>query len=226
MMDKKKITVVIPAKNEAGGIFGLLEKIKVHCDEMLVVDGHSTDSTRELSAKAGARVLLDNGKGKGDGVRLAIKEAEGDIIVFIDADGSHDPDDIPKIIAPILNNGMDMVIGSRNKGGSDEYKMDLENLIRLIGSYFATTCVNYRWGADLTDIQNGFRAARAEVLRSLDLNANDFDIEEEMVMKALKKKHRIAEVSSHEYQRKWGQSKLRTSKAWRFLLRLFWEMIF
>ena len=61
------------SKNEAGGIFGLLEKIKVHCDEMLVVDGHSTDSTRELSAKASAKVILDNRKGKGHAVRLAIK---------------------------------------------------------------------------------------------------------------------------------------------------------
>lgn len=226
MADRKKITVVIPAKNEAEGIAGLLKKIKPHCDEMLVVDGHSTDDTRELAEKAGARVILDNKKGKGGGLRIGIKEARGDIIVFIDADGSHDPDDIPKLVAPIINDGLDMVIGSRNQGGSDEFKMDFENLIRQVGSDLATTAVNYRWGVDLTDIQNGFRAAKTEMLRDLHLTANDFDIEEEMVMKALKKKYKISEIASHESARKWGSSKLSTLKAWKFLVRLVREMIF
>ena len=226
MTNKKKITVVIPTKNEGGGIAGLLEKIKPHCDEMLVVDGHSTDDTRELAEKAGARVVLDNKKGKGDGIRVGISQAEGDIIVFIDADGSHDPDDIPKLVAPIISDGPDMVIGSRNKGGSDEFKMDVENLIRQVGSDLATTAVNYRWHSDLTDIQNGFRAATREMLRDLDMNAVDFDIEEEMVMKALKKKYRVDEVASHEYERKWGKSKLATSKGWKFILRLIREMLF
>jgi hypothetical protein len=78
---------------------------------------------------------------------------------------------------------------------------------------------------DLTDIQNGFRAIRKEVASKLGLEADDFDIEEEMVIKALKKGYRVSEVPSHEYERKWGKSKLSTWKGWKFVWRLFVELI-
>ena len=221
----QRVSVVIPAINEERSIAEIIEGCKKVADEVLVVDGHSRDRTREISKKLGVKVVLDNKKGKGDGIRVGIREAKYEIIVFIDADGSHDPADIPDLVKPILEGNSDMVIGSRAKGGSDEFKMNIENLIRQVGSDFAATIVNYRWKADLTDIQNGFRALKTSVARDLNLKANDFDIEEEMVMKTLRKKYIISEIKSHEYVRQWGVSKLKTSKAWKFIYRILIEVI-
>jgi len=202
----------------------VIRQVRAYGDEVLVVDGHSTDMTRDIARREGARVVLDGGQGKGDGIRTAIRHARGDIVVFIDADGSHEPCDIPKLTAPIKANRADLVIGSRTKGGSDEFKMDVDNLIRQVGSDIAATLINYRWRVNLTDIQNGFRAIRRDVARRLHLCANDFDVEEEMVMKCLKRGYRVVEVPSHEYVRQWGRSKLPTSKGWKFVWRLMVDL--
>ena len=89
------VTVVIPTKNEEGLIAEIIEAARPHAAEILVVDGHSTDRTREIASAKGARVVLDGGRGKGEALRRSFVEARHDILVFIDADGSHDPKDIP-----------------------------------------------------------------------------------------------------------------------------------
>jgi len=220
-----KVTAVIPAKNEEEGIEKIIKNVSRFVDEVLVVDGHSKDKTRQIAKECGAKVVLDGGKGKGDGIRTGVRKAKGDIIVFIDADGSHNPKDIPKLIKPIKNGEADLVVASRAKGGSDEVRLDLDGLFRQIGSEIAAILVNFRWRANLTDIQNGFRAIRKKTALALKLESDGFEIEEEMIMKCLKRGVRIMEVAGHEYQRKWGVSKLPTIQAWRFLLRLFKELL-
>ena len=220
------ISLVIPAKNEEGGIAELIDLSKNLVNEIIVVDGHSKDRTRELALSRGAKVVLDNKKGKGDAYKVGIKHATGDIIVFIDADGSHDPRQIPAIIEPLIKDESDFVIGSRYKGGSDEWKGDIDTYLRSVGGGFLVLAINYIWKSNLTECLNGFRAIKRAPALSLDLKANDFDIEQHMIVQCLKKKLRVKEVASHEYERKWGMSKLPTyKKAYLFFWRLFLDII-
>ncbi len=103
-----KVTVVIPTKNEEHNLLEVIERVRPYADEILVVDGHSTDRTREVAEAAGVRVILDNKKGKGAALRHVINFVETEITVFIDADGSHDPEDIPKLTYPLLKGEADM----------------------------------------------------------------------------------------------------------------------
>lgn len=212
------ISIVIPTKNEEKTIGEIIEKCKPYGNEILVVDGHSQDKTREIAKKLGAKVILDNKKGKGDGLRCAIKEVKGDIIVFIDADGSHNPKDIPKLIEPILKGKADLVVGSRMRGGSDELHGDFNKFLRMVGSDIITLGINYRFGVRLTDTQNGFRAIRTKVAREINLKENITTIEQEMIIKTLKRGYRITEVPTHEYSRKYGESTIKLQKvAFRYI---------
>jgi dolichol-phosphate mannosyltransferase len=211
---KDKITIIIPTKNEARGIKDIIIKCSKYSDEIVVIDGHSEDKTREIAESLGAKVYLDNKKGKGAGVRLGIKKASKEIVVFIDADYSHDADDIPRLVRPILDDEADHVSGSRMKGGSDELHGDLQKFMRMIGSDIITLGINYRFGVRLSDTQNGFRAIKREVALSLNLKENITTIEQEMVIKTLKKGYRMAEVPTHEYKRKYGDSSIILRKVW------------
>jgi glycosyltransferase involved in cell wall biosynthesis len=209
-----RVTVVVPTKNEEGLIGEIVDSVRPYADEVLVIDGHSTDRTRDLAVAHGARVELDGGKGKGEALRRSLEVATGEIVVFIDADGSHDPKDIPALVGPITADKADMVIGSRGKGGSDELHGTLEQFIRYSGSQIIMLAINYRFGSRLTDSQNGFRAIRRDVGRKLGLKSNLTTIEQEMLMRALKLGYRVDEVPTHEFERRWGTSKVRVWKLW------------
>lgn len=213
-VDRPSVTIIIPVKDEEESLRQVLEGVKPYGDEILVVDGHSQDRSQEIAQALGARVILDNGKGKGDALRVGIRQARGDTLVFIDADGSHDPADIPSILAPLLRNEADHVSGSRMLGGSDELHSTLYEFIRLMGNQIVTLGINYRFNVRLTDCQNGFRAIRTEVARQLDLQENIATIEQEMIIKTIKKGYRLVEVPTHEYRRKGGRSKVRLRKVW------------
>ncbi len=205
-MAKKRVSVIICAKNEFLTLAEVIKKVKRYADEILVIDGHSRDGSRQIAKDLGCKVFLDNGKGKGAAIRLGISKAQSDILVFIDADGSHEPKDIPKLIKPIKDEGVGLVVASRGRGGSDELHGDFEKLLRLIGSTIITLVINQRFGVELTDSQNGFRAIRKKVARNLDLEENITTAEQEMIMKVLKKGYKTAEIPSHEYARKTGES--------------------
>lgn len=222
-----KVSVVIPAKNEAPTIRDIIKGVKKYAFEVLVIDGNSKDDTAKIAEDEGTTVYRDTGKGKGLALRLGIEKARGDIIVFIDADGSHDPEDIPKLIAPIYpNDEADLVIGSRGRGGSDELQGDVDMCMRHIGGEIINLLIDLRWKAGITDAQNGFRAIKASLAKSLDLKERITTIEQEMLMKVLKKGFRVSEVATHEYARKYGTSVIDLRKAWfRYLYCLFKNLI-
>jgi glycosyltransferase involved in cell wall biosynthesis len=221
-MEKQKVTVAIPAYNEERTIKEIVEGVTPHCDEILVILAKkSKDKTRELVEEMGVNYIVDNGKGKGDALRCAINHLTEGIIVFIDCDGSHDPNDIPKLTTPLQEDKADMVVGSRMLGGSDELHGNLSNFMRNTGAGLIQLVINYRFKVHLTDCEDGFRALKVSMAQNLNLNAKDFDIEQEMVLKALKKKYRIKEVPTHEYERKHGASNINLYKiGWKFIWRL------
>lgn len=222
-----KVTAVILAKEEETTIADIVRRARPHADRLIVVDGMSRDNTRAEAEKAGAEVVSDHGLGKGDGYRVGIEMApkEG-AIVFLDADGSHDPGDIPILVKPIADGTADIVVASRWRAGSDDIDASFSSLVRNVGGNFLTVLISKRYGATVTDALNGYRAIRADRAHELDLKANDFDIEHEMIIKALKKGWRIVEVPSHEYARAGGKSKLPTYRKfylflWRFMINMF-----
>jgi dolichol-phosphate mannosyltransferase len=202
----ENVTVVIPAKNEAPTIGAVVGACRRHGSRVLVVDGHSVDGTREAASAAGAEVVLDRGRGKGDALRVAAGAVGTDITVFIDADGSHDPDDIPRLLAPILAGEADHVSGSRLMGGSSELHGGFDEFLRLTGSSFITACINWRFGVVLSESQNGLRAIRTSVLQALDLREDLTTIEQEMVIKTLLMGFTMGEVATHEHKRRHGVS--------------------
>jgi len=206
------VTVVIPALNESLTIVDIITKTRPYTSDILVVDGRSPDGTAELARSMGARIVLDHGKGKGKAIRSVIPHLDREITVFIDADGSHDPDDIPALVRPIMERRADHVSGSRLIGGSSELHGGFEECFRLMGSSLITACINRRFHVTLSESQNGFRAIRTAVLRDLGLRENITTIEQEMIIKTLKKGYRMAEVPSHEHKRKAGYSKISIRK--------------
>jgi dolichol-phosphate mannosyltransferase len=207
-----KISVVIPTLNEEATVGDIIKGCMPHADEIILVDGHSRDKTREIANKLGIKVILDHKKGKGEAIRTAVSHVSGDIIVFIDADGSHTPEDIPKLIEPILRNEADHVSASRLIGGSSELHGGFDECFRLMGSSFITACINWKFNVRLSESQNGFRAIRTDVIRQLDLRENITTIEQEMIIKTLKKGFRMAEIPSHEHKRAAGYSKISLRK--------------
>jgi len=201
-------SIVVPARNEEATLGEVLYSLRGLSDDLIVVDGHSTDRTVAIAHEYNAKVVLDNGKGKGDAVRVGLAVAGHPVTVFIDADGSHDPKDIPKLVLPILADEADLVMGSRMLGGSDELFGTISEVIRLLGSLVISLSINYRYGKRLTDYQNGFRAIRTEVGRSIGLTSNITTIEQEMAMKCLRYGYRVTERPTHEYGRRGGVSKI------------------
>ncbi len=208
------ICVVIPTLNEAATIGEVVKSARPFCDQVLVIDGASTDGTIEIARAAGARVEVFAPRGKGRALRHALQIVTQPITVFIDADGSHDANDIPALVAALRENRSDMVVGSRWAGGSDELHGDMNKWLRRNGSLLLTTLVNLRFGANLSDIQNGFRAVDTRLARAIGLREDGFTIEQEMVMKFLAGNFRVINVPSHEYARQGGRAKLDLGQVW------------
>lgn len=212
-----KVSVVIPAVNEAENITWVLERVPDFVHDVVLVDGMSVDGTvaRATSVYPTLRVIPEDRRGKGRALRAGFAAALGDYIVMLDADGSMDPAEIGNYLDPLLH-GYDFVKGSRCMlgGGSN----DLTH-VRRAGNWALTMWVNLLFGARFSDLCYGFSAFRRDCLPSLDLQSDGFEIETEMTIRAVKADLRIAEVPSLELCRRHGQSNLRTFRDGQRVLR-------
>ena len=200
-----KVSVIIPTLNEVGSIEGVLGEIpKDVVDEILVVDGHSTDGTPELVRKLGYNVITQEGRGYGLAVSIGIKHAKGDVIVLMDGDGSYEPHDIPALLQ-CLEEGYDVALGSRYMAGSGS---EDDTVVRYIGNKLLTFLLNAIHGVGISDSLFLYVAARREIFQSLDLRSSNFEYCVEFPIKAHRAGFKFAEVPSIERKRTAGQSKV------------------
>lgn len=202
------VTLVIPTKNEAANISWVLEQVPACVDEIILVDGHSRDATlvTALFCRSDVRVVVQEGAGKGDALRVGFQAATGDVIVMIDADGSMSPQEIPRFLY-FLSNGYDFVKGSRFMGGGGS--LDITWLRRL-GNRGLLLLTNRLYNTHLTDLCYGFCAFHRRYLDFFDLTTPGFEIETQLTICALRAGLRVAEVPSLEMPRRAGRSNLRT----------------
>ena len=207
MVDPRpRVSLVVCTLNEAGNVGDVLRRVPPVVDEILVVDGHSTDGTvREaLAADPRVRVAFQEGRGKGDALRKGFRLARGDVVVQMDADGSMDPGEIPAFMAAI-EAGADVAKGSRYLpgGGSDDLTP-----IRAFGNGWMCALGNLLHGARFTDLCYGFLAFRKRALDSIRIRSNGFDVEAEVALKLFRAGYRVVEVPSFEHDRVHGHSHL------------------
>jgi dolichol-phosphate mannosyltransferase len=147
-------------------------------------------------------------------------------VVFLDADGSHDPADIPALVAPVIAHRAEVCVGSRFSGGTDELSVTVGQLIRTIGNIAMNIAINTRYGVALTDTLNGFRAVRRAVVLEVQLVENRHTIEQEMVMKVLGHGYRVVNRPTHEYSRLFGTSHIAVWREWPSFVRCVLVNIF
>lgn len=221
---KATISLIIPAKNEAKNLPHVLPFIPQDVDEVILVDGKSTDGTVEVarSLRPDIRVVTQTGKGKGNALRAGFAAARGDIIVMIDADGSTDPREMPVFVSTLMA-GADFVKGSRFMQGGGS--ADITSL-RKFGNWGLTTLVKLMYGGNFTDLAYGYAAFWRRILPPLELDGEGFEIETMMNVRALRSGVRVAEVPSFEAERIHGQSNLNTFRdGWRVLKTIMREWV-
>ncbi len=204
-LDYPRITAIVCALNEADNLPHVLPKIPSFVDEILLIDGHSTDHTVEVAKKLcpEIRILQQPGQGKGEAMKFGVRHATGDIIVTLDADGSNDPEILINFVHPLAN-GADFVKGSRFLGNRP-MQMPLR---RRFGNWLLVAIANKLHGTDFTDLCCGYNAFRNDFLDRIILRDGEFDYEPALILKAKKAGLRIAEVPCLDMGRINGTSKL------------------
>jgi glycosyltransferase involved in cell wall biosynthesis len=208
--DRPRVSVVIPTLNEEANIAWVLERLPDFIAEVVLVDGRSVDRTVEVAraVRPDIRVVLETEPGKGAALRAGFAAASGDYIVMIDADGSMDPGEIARFV-DALEQGCDFVKGSRFATGGGTADM---SRVRQLGNAALRGAVNLLYRTNFTDLCYGFIGFRRDRLDYLRLDSSGFEIETEMVARAVVASLRIGEVPSFEAERRSGESNL---IAWR-----------
>lgn len=202
------IKVIIPAFNEADSISKVIKELPSSVSEIIVVNNNSTDTTVLNAENAGATVLSENRKGYGyaclKGLDYVAKQSKSpDIIVFIDGDYSDYPEELEKVVAPIIEKDIDFVVGARTKNLREEGSMTPQ---QVFGNWLATFLMRLFFGAKFTDL-GPFRAIKYEKLKELEMEDKTYGWTVEMQLKVLRKKMTYIEVPVR-YKKRIGVSKV------------------
>ncbi|HMK94477.1 MAG TPA: glycosyltransferase family 2 protein [Candidatus Limnocylindrales bacterium] len=206
---EKLLSIIIPVFNEESTIGNVIDRVKAAADqtglknEVIVVDDFSNDSSLEKAEGHGARLYaLKMHLGKGYALRVGFAKAKGDIVVTIDSDGSHQPEELPELLLPILKNRADLVIGSRYLN----HKKVATKQLNAFGVEVFNSLIDFLAHVAITDSQSGYRAMARKILRSQTTISRGYEIESEMLVKAAKRRFRIVEVPISFEQRTYGRS--------------------
>jgi glycosyltransferase involved in cell wall biosynthesis len=216
--------VVVPALNEAESLQRVLPSLPDGIHEVILVDGHSTDRTVAVAKEIlpNVTVVTQNGRGKGNAVRTGFRDATGDIIIMLDSDGSADPGEIPFFVGALLA-GADLAKGTRfaQGGGSADISP-----LRSLGNWGFTWLTRVLFRSRCTDLCYGYNAFWRDILPLLELDADGFEIETQLNLRALRTGLRVVEVPSFEAPRLFGQSHLTVwVDGWRVLRTLIRERL-
>lgn len=209
-----KLSIIIPAYNEKNNILDVISKVKNAPlenveKEIIVVDDASKDGTINILKKINdisIKMLFHHeNQGKGGAIRTGLKHATGEIILIQDADLEYNPAEYKKLLNPILKGKAKVVYGSR----LDAIKKNLKNMYKLhyFGNRFLTFITNILYGANITDMETGYKVFSKEVLKKINLRAKRFDFEPEITAKILKNGYQIKEVQISFAGRKFSEGK-------------------
>ena len=216
-MQPDKVSIIIPAKNEAVGLDKLIPEIqaKAVADEILIVDDGSTDNTAEIAARYGIRIISHPySMGNGAAIKTGARNASGDVLIFMDGDGQHSPDYLPQLLEK-LEQGYDMVVGARDRKSQ-------ASLGRLAGNSIYNILASYMTGQKILDLTSGFRAVHADKFRKyLDLLPNGFSYPTTITMAFFRSGHAVAYLPINAPRRE-GKSHISPMKdSIRFIMVIF-----
>ena len=187
-----RTVAIIPAYNEEDALADVIAKTSQYVDEVIIVDDGSSDGTAEVAIASGAKLISHSTNlGKGEALKSGFKAIDDDsIVVTIDGDGQHNPDEIPNILRPIIEDGADLVNGSRYMNGPEENTP----AYRRVGQKVLDIATNISAGTKVTDSQSGFRAFSPRTKGVFRFKDTGFGIESEMLVDAAEAGLKIVEV--------------------------------
>jgi glycosyltransferase involved in cell wall biosynthesis len=203
------LSIIVPVYNEQSTIGNIIERTKEAMrqigikNEIIVVDDRSFDKSLEIAKHHNIRLYtLKEHLGKGYALRAGFFQAKGNIIVTIDSDGSHKPEELYEVLAPILKDQADLVIGSRYLN----HKKVAARKLNAFGVKLFNRFIELLTGVAITDSQSGYRAMKRQILNGQKLKSGGYEIESEMLVKTAKGKFRVTEVAISFQQRTYGRS--------------------
>jgi len=206
------VSVVIPVFNEEVTVGNVVTRTKKTLEqlgvsyEILVVDDGSIDKSAHIAQELKAHVLKEAHQGKGFALRSGFRQAKGELVVTLDADGSHKPEEIPLVLRHLRENKADFVVGSRFFN-SEANQTKIPKINRA-GNKMFNDLIGHLTGVQISDSQSGFRAIRSSLIKRMKLGSHGYEVESEMLVKALRMGARVAETPISFVQRTVGSSKL------------------
>ncbi len=195
------VCILIPTLNEEKTIKEIISEFKSQgFNNILVMDGNSTDKTREIAEATGARVVVQTGKGKGQAIIQAFKIIKAPYIVMIDGDGTYLPSEVNRLLKPLLRGEADHVIGNR----MSSFEKGAFTRLNLLGNRILNKLFGFAYGVWLQDILSGYRAFNRKAIENFDLKHPGFEVEAEITVESVKKDLKIAEVPVSYLSRQLG----------------------
>src|SRR4030066_954240 len=205
------VSVVIPTLNEAGNILEALitiDKELAYPKEIIVVDGDSTDGTKEIVKDTNCRLIVEPRRGYGIALRIGMKQAKGDVVVMVDGDGTYEEKHINLLLDKMVKNDAEMCLATRMYDPNKAM-----GLMNFIGNKIITNCFDFLFSQFLSDTQSGFRAISHSAIEKVDLDQDDMAFATEMLVEFAKKRFKMVEVVSTYKSRKYGKTKMRKIKS-------------